>query len=81
MIVIPPNKLDTEVLTALIEEFVLQEGTEYGEMEFALAQKVAQVRRSIGEGKVIITYDATMEQCNLLTEAEFKKHRNINKNI
>lgn len=80
MIVIPPNKLDAEVLTALIEEFVLQEGTDYGEMEFALAHKVAQVRRSIGEGKVIITYDATMDRCNLLTKTEFQKRCNSNTN-
>ena len=74
MIVIPPGKLDSEVLTALIEEFVLQEGTDYGEIETALANKVAQVRRSIGDGKVVITYDENMQQCNLLTEAEFSKH-------
>ena len=74
MIVIPADRLDAEVLTALIEEFVLKEGTDYGQHETALAGKVTQVRGQIDKGDVMITYDEDTETCNLMTKWEYKRY-------
>jgi uncharacterized protein YheU (UPF0270 family) len=73
VILIPPDRLDTDLLVALIEEFILQEGTDYGVHESALANKVSQVRRQIDKGDVLITYDEESESCNLMTKGEYKR--------
>lgn len=62
---IPWQRLQDETLTALIEEFVSREGTEYGEREYSLAEKVAQVRRQLREGRARILYDAEADSCHI----------------
>lgn len=77
MIVIPPDRLDADTLTALIEEFVLQEGTDYGDQEASLASKVTQVRRQIDRQEVLITFDEQSERCNLLARHEFQRYQHL----
>ncbi|WP_460549631.1 YheU family protein, partial [Geodermatophilus aquaeductus] len=45
--IIPWQDLAPETLDSLIESFVLREGTDYGEHERSLEQKVADVRRQL----------------------------------
>jgi len=73
MIQIPPDQLGSETLNAVIESFVLREGTDYGEAEFSLPDKIAQVRKQIARGDIVIVYDETLETCNLLTKRDFQK--------
>lgn len=73
MIEIPPDQLAPATLDAVIESFVLREGTDYGETEISLAEKIAQVRRQIARGEIVIVYDETLETCNLFTRRDFLK--------
>ncbi len=73
MILIPPERLDGGLLVALIEEFVLQEGTDYGEYESALANKVKLVQGQIARGDVLITFDEESESCTLMTKGEYQR--------
>jgi uncharacterized protein len=41
----------------VIESFVLREGTDYGEREHSLEQKVAQVRTQLERGRARILFD------------------------
>jgi uncharacterized protein YheU (UPF0270 family) len=41
----------------VIESFVLREGTDYGERECSLEQKVAQVRAQLERGQARILFD------------------------
>ena len=41
----------------MIESFVLREGTDYGEREHSLEQKVAQVRAQLERGLAHILFD------------------------
>jgi uncharacterized protein len=41
----------------VIESFVLREGTDYGEREYSLEQKVAQVRAQLERGQARILFD------------------------
>jgi len=41
----------------VIEAFVLREGTDYGEREYSLEQKVAQVRAQLERGQARILFD------------------------
>lgn len=73
MIEIPLDRLSPEVLRGVIEEFILREGTDYGVQESSLDNKIAQVRRQLGRGDVLITFDPVTENCTLLTKHQFKR--------
>jgi len=63
---IPPEQLSTEVLQAIIEEFITREGTDYGLQDYSLEQKVQQVKQHIDSGEVVIVFDTVTESCTLL---------------
>lgn len=64
--IIPHERLAPETLESLIESFVMREGTDYGDSECNLRDKVEQVRRQILKGEVIIAFDYQSESINLL---------------
>lgn len=72
MIEIPVDRLSAELLDAVIDEFVLREGTDYGDREVSLAAKITQVRQQIARGQVVIVFDPDSETCNLLTRQQFR---------
>lgn len=73
MIEIPPERLNTEIMTAIIEEFILREGTDYGAQEVDFTSKVSQVMALIEAGEVTITFDPKTENCTLLTRQQFRR--------
>jgi uncharacterized protein len=60
-VLVPHTELAPDVLRAVIESFVLREGTDYGEGEFSLAQKVAKVGRQLERGEAQIIFDPQTE--------------------
>ncbi len=56
-VVVPHGQLEPETLRAVIESFVLREGTDYGEREYSLDQKVARVTGQLDRGDVRIIFD------------------------
>lgn len=66
---IPPLSLDPATLRAIIEEFVSREGTDYGDRDYRLEEKVAEVGRLIKSGHAIIVYDADSESCTIVPRA------------
>ena len=62
---VPYTMLSPETLRAVIEEFVLREGTEYGEQEVSLDDKVAAVMNQLKKGEAHIVYDAESETCSI----------------
>lgn len=56
-VVIPHAELSAEALRGVIESFVLREGTDYGEREHSLEQKVAQVHAQLERGQARILFD------------------------
>jgi uncharacterized protein len=54
---VPHTELPGDLLHAVIESFVLREGTDYGEFEFSLDQKVARVIRQLERGEAYIVFD------------------------
>ncbi|MCW8196639.1 YheU family protein [Proteobacteria bacterium 005FR1] len=68
--IIPHERLAPETLDSLIESFVMREGTDYGDAEFSLLDKVEQVRQQIVDGEVIIAFDYQTESINLLPRRE-----------
>lgn len=66
--VIPYQALESDTLDALIEEFVTRDGTDYGEHEMSLAEKVAQVKVLLQKGEVVILFSESTGLCNIVTK-------------
>ena len=69
--IIPWQELDGDTLTNLIEHFVLQEGTEYGEQDVPLGVKVDAVREQLQQGKAVIVYSERHESVNIVMKDRF----------
>jgi uncharacterized protein YheU (UPF0270 family) len=54
---VPYTELSPEALRGVVDSFVLREGTEYGEREFTLDEKRAQVMRQLERGEARIMFD------------------------
>jgi uncharacterized protein len=65
-IVIPHTELSAEALRSVVESFVLREGTDYGEREISLDQKVAQVLRQLERGEARIIFNAELESVDIV---------------
>ncbi|MEE4407934.1 MULTISPECIES: YheU family protein [Serratia] len=70
--IIPWKELETETLNSLIESFVLREGTDYGEHERSLEQKVADVRRQLQNGEVLLVWSELHETINIMPRGQFR---------
>lgn len=69
--IIPYTDIAEDTLNNLIEYYVLREGTDYGEQEVALAEKVAAVKRQLKTGEVVIVYSELHETVNLMPKQQF----------
>jgi len=61
-----PDELEPDTLRAVIESFVLREGTDYGVHETSLEDKVAQVLIQLRRGEAHITFDPATESINVV---------------
>ncbi|MFT6193280.1 MAG: hypothetical protein ACJASU_000175 [Cognaticolwellia sp.] len=64
--IIPLKQLSTETLNAIIEDFVLREGTEYGSEDVSLSDKITQVHQQLTQGSALLVYSALHETVNIL---------------
>jgi len=74
MIEVPATSLAAETLRAIIESFIVREGTDYGDADYSLDNKVDQVRRQLDRGEVLLMWDEVLESCNLITKAEWRRY-------
>jgi len=63
---IQPGLLAPEILQAIIEEFIMREGTDYGVDEVSLEAKVEQLKRQLESGQALIMFDPASESCTLV---------------
>lgn len=57
-LVIPYEELNPDTLRAMLEDYVTRDGTEYGETETPIAERIDFVLRQLRAGKAFILYDA-----------------------
>ena len=67
---IPWQDIESETLNNLIEHFVLREGTDYGQEEVSLADKVAAVQRQLQRGEAVIVFSELHETVNIMPRQE-----------
>jgi uncharacterized protein YheU (UPF0270 family) len=63
---IPYKQLDETTLRAVIESFVLREGTDYGDREASLDTKVEHVLRQLEKGDACIVFDKETESVSIV---------------
>lgn len=63
--IIPPDLLEPETLTRLLEDFVTREGTDNGD-DTPLATRVERVRRALARREAVIVFNPLTEQCALM---------------
>lgn len=70
--IIPWQQVSPETLENVIEAFVLREGTDYGEQELSLTEKVANVRRQLQQGEVVLVWSELHESVNIMRKSELR---------
>jgi uncharacterized protein len=65
---IPHAELSPDALRGVIESFVLREGTDYGQYEYSLEEKVAHVMRQLENGEVRIMFDPNTESVQIVVK-------------
>lgn len=63
---IPASLISKEALDQLIEDFILREGTDYGQSEYSLDQKKQQILKQLASKHVYISYDNETESSTLI---------------
>ena len=66
-IVVPYAQLPADTLRAVLEAFVLREGTEYGAREFTLSEKVAHVLAQRERGEAQVIFDPESQSVDIVT--------------
>ncbi len=70
--IIPLEQLSNDILTAIIDDFILREGTEYGAEDVSKQAKVEQVKRQLEQGTAVLVYSELHESVNILPSEQFK---------
>jgi uncharacterized protein YheU (UPF0270 family) len=63
---IPHSELAPETLRAVVEAFVLREGTDYGAQDVPFERKVADVMRQLERREAVIVYDPGSDSVDIV---------------
>ena len=63
--IIPVNKLSSEALQGVIEEFISRNGTDYGEVEASADTKFRQVKQKLETGSAVLIFEDETETTNI----------------
>lgn len=66
--IIPISEIAADTLNNLVEAYVLQEGTDYGEVEMSLQQKVEDVMQQLSCGAAVVQYSELHESVTIVSK-------------
>jgi uncharacterized protein len=66
-VVVPYTELEPELLQAVVESFVLREGTDYGEKEVSFEAKIARVIQQLKSGEARILFDPESDSVTIVS--------------
>ena len=69
---VPHAELSADALRGVIESFVLREGTEYGERDFTLDEKLAHVMHQLERGEAQIMFDPQSQSVDIVVTRKLK---------
>jgi uncharacterized protein len=65
-VVVPHSLLPADTLRAVVESFVLREGTEYGARDFTLDEKVAHVIAQLERGVAQVVFEPESQSVDIV---------------
>jgi uncharacterized protein YheU (UPF0270 family) len=71
--IIPLEQISQDTLYAIIEDFILREGTDYGAFDTSKEDKVAQVKLQLKQGSAVLVYSELHESVNILPSEQFEQ--------
>ncbi len=63
---VPLQRLQPDILQALLEEYASRDGTDYGEQERTLEEKVSRLRDQLGARELRLLFDTASEHWDLV---------------
>ncbi len=72
--IIPIDQLSQDTLTAIIKEFILREGTDYGAVDVSEAEKIIQIQQQLQLGSAVLVYSELHESVNILPKDQFTQN-------
>jgi uncharacterized protein YheU (UPF0270 family) len=72
---IPFRRLAPDTLRRLIEEFVTRDGTDHGDLDHSLEDRVQAVQRQLERSEALIDFDPDTETCTVLPVASGSRRR------
>lgn len=79
--IIPHTAVKSDILRAVIEEFVTREGTDYGQTAFSLESKVEAVLKQLEQKKVFLVFDPESETCDIVSKGSARYRAALTENI
>lgn len=70
--IIPLNAIEPSTLLNIIESFILREGTDYGDEEASMEEKIAAIKLALQQGKVVLVYSELYETVNIVPAEQFQ---------
>jgi len=80
-VIIPHTAVKSDILRAVIEEFVTREGTDYGQTAFSLESKVEAVLKQLEQKKVFLVFDPESETCDIVSKGSARYRAALTENI
>ncbi len=71
--IIPLEQINEDTLIAIIEDFILREGTEYGSTDVSKQDKITQVKQQLEQGTAVLVYSELYESVNIMPSEQFKQ--------
>lgn len=63
---VPYDSMKPDTLRAVVEEFITRAGTDYGERERTLDEKIADVMRQLRRGEAMVVFDPRTAAVNIV---------------
>ncbi|MCY9845868.1 YheU family protein [Vibrio caribbeanicus] len=63
--IVPWQQIEPSTLENLIREFVLREGTDYGDNEIPLASKILQIQKQLQSGDAVVVFSELHESVDI----------------
>ena len=70
---VPAERISPEALSAILDEFILREGTDYGHSDATLEDKRLKVQKQLSSGRAVIVYSTLTENTTLMLAGELAK--------
>lgn len=72
VIEIPYQSLSKEALAGIVDEFASRDGTDYGEFECSLDDKIAQIEVQLKAGHLTLLFDPISQSCQIVNSRDWK---------